>query len=51
MSQITNAPVVNLSFRPDQFNLLLLGYCEINSGPSDRKKRGVIIDRNLIKTD
>ena len=25
--------------RPDQFNLLLLGYCEVKIGPSDRKKR------------
>ena len=43
--------------RPDQFNLLLLGYCEVKIGPSDRKKKkksnqlGVVIDHNLIKTD
>ena len=43
--------------RPDQFNLLLLGYCEIKIGPSDQKKKkkainwGVVIDHNLIKTD
>ena len=42
--------------RPDQFNLLLLGYCEIKIGPSDQKKKkkainwGVVIDHNLIKT-
>ena len=39
--------------RPDQFNLLLLGYCEAKIGPSDRKKVinwGVVIDHNLIKT-
>ena len=47
-----------LSIRPDQFNLLLLGYCEVKIGPSDQKKKekkainwGVVIDHNLIKTD
>ena len=25
--------------RPDQFNLLLLGYCEVEIGASDRKKK------------
>ena len=25
--------------RPDQFYLLLLGYCEVKIGPSDRKKK------------
>ena len=39
--------------RPDQFNLLLLGYCEAKIGSNDRKKAinwGVVIDHNLIKT-
>ena len=27
-----------MTLRPDQFNLLLLGYCEVKIGPSDRKK-------------
>ena len=29
---------VTITLRPDQFNLLLLGYCEVKTGPSDRKK-------------
>ena len=28
-----------MGLRPDQFNLLLLGYCEVKIGPSDRKKK------------
>ena len=28
-----------LTVRPDQFNLLLLGYCEVKIGASDRKKK------------
>ena len=30
---------MRLVIRPDQFNLLLLGYYEVKIGPSDRKKR------------
>ena len=41
--------------KPDQFNLLLLGYCEVKIGPIDQRKKvikwGVVIDHNLIKTD
>ena len=62
IQQEGNVPVLidmlNNLVRPDQFNLLLLGYCEVKIGPSDRKKRkkktinwGVVIDHNLIKTD
>ena len=47
-----------MTIRPDQFNLLLLRYCEVKIGPSDRKKKkkkainwGVVIDHNLIKID
>ena len=29
----------NVLIRPDQFNLLLLGYCEAKIGPSDQKKK------------
>ena len=44
------------TIRPEQFNLLLLGYCEVKIGPNDRKKKkekkainwGVVIDHNLI---
>ena len=32
-------PVYINTIRPDQFNLLLLGYCEVKIGPSDRKKK------------
>ena len=42
--------------RPDQFNLLLLGYCEVKLERAIEKKKkkkqlGVVIDHNLIKTD
>ena len=30
---------VTITLRPDQFSLLLLGYCEVKIGPSDRKKK------------
>ena len=46
-----------VDIRPDQFNLVLLGYCEAKIGPSDREKKkrkainwDVVIDHNLIKT-
>ena len=49
-----NHPVNTHAVRPDQFNLLLLGYCEVKIGSSNQKKRkknainwGVVIDRNL----
>ena len=43
--------------RPDQFNLLLLRYCEVELDRVIEKKNkkainwGVVIDHNLIKTD
>ena len=33
----------SMDIRPDQFNLLLLGYCEVKIGPSDRKKKKQLI--------
>ena len=35
---IGNHPVTTHAVRPDQFNLLLLGYCEVKIGSSNRKK-------------
>ena len=56
-NEIAAPSLLHIKLRPDQFNLLLLGYCEVKIGLSDRKKRkkainwGVVIDHNLIKTD
>ena len=55
-SMSVNSPLSRNNIRPDQFNLLLLGYCEVKIGPSDRKNKekkainwGTVIDHNLIK--
>ena len=43
---------MTFTIRPDQINLLLLGFSESKIGPTDRNKNinlmGVAIDHNLI---